>query len=310
MTLGNVWALIKDVSEVTTIEANYDFEDKISFANVIVGGLYRSFTLDTDGSLYTDYNDPIEFDEYGVFAQMQKDLFNDSVSLTASMRYDKQSVMEDANVTPRVGFLFKLSDKSNIRASAQLGFRNPTNQDKFIGLFNGEELLLGTSRDNIDRFNQNLGAADLDGDGVDETVFNWTGDYVLNNALNKSAYDRDGTILAENLDYVEAEKVTSYDIGYRFNSKNFTLDVNAYYSQYENYIGTNSVYVPASVLVNGAIAQGLPNDQAVAATMAGGGYLQFGMDANLDVPFNTFGMSLEAITKLSASTNEFHIRIQ
>ena len=299
---GTLGALIVDVSEVSTFEANYDFEDKISFANLIVGGLYRSFNLDTDGTLYTDYDDPIEYNEFGVFAQMQKDLFDDNVSLTASMRYDKQSVMEDANVTPRMGLLFKLSDKSNVRVSAQLGFRNPTNQDKFIGLFNGQELLLGTTEDNIDRFNQDLGAADLDGDGVAETAFNWTGDWVFNNAFNKSAFDSSGTLLAEELNYVEAEKVTSYDIGYRYNTKNFTLDVNAYYSQYENFIGTNSVYVPASILVNGAIAQGLPSDQAIAATMAGGGFLQFGMDANLDVPFDTFGMSLEAITKLNAST--------
>ena len=299
---GTLGALIKDVSEVSTFEANYDFEDKISFANLIVGGLYRDFNLDTDGTLYTDYDDPIEYNEYGVFAQMQKDLFDDNVSLTASMRYDKQSVMEDANVTPRLGLLFKLSDKSNVRVSAQLGYRNPTNQDKFIGLFNGQELLLGTTEDNIDRFNQDLGAADLDGDGIAETAFNWTGDYVFNNAYNKSAFDSSGTLLAEDLDYVEAEKVTSYDIGYRYNTKNFTLDVNAYYSQYENFIGTNSVYVPASILVNGAIAQGLPSDQAIAATMAAGGFLQFGMDANLDVPFDTFGMSLEAITKLNEST--------
>ena len=299
---GTLGALIVDVSEVSTFEANYDFEDKISFANLIVGGLYRSFNLDTDGTLYTDYDDPIEYNEFGLFAQMQKDLFDDNVSLTASMRYDKQSVMEDANVTPRMGLLFKLSDKSNVRVSAQLGFRNPTNQDKFIGLFNGQELLLGTTEDNIDRFNQDLGAADLDGDGVAETAFNWTGDWVFNNAFNKSAFDSSGTLLAEELNYVEAEKVTSYDIGYRYNTKNFTLDVNAYYSQYENFIGTNSVYVPASILVNGAIAQGLPSDQAIAATMAGGGFLQFGMDANLDVPFDTFGMSLEAITKLNAST--------
>ena len=303
---GTLGALIKDISEVSTFEANYDFEDKISFANLIVGGLYRSFNLDTDGTLYTDYNDPIEYDEYGLFAQMQKDLFDGNISLTASMRYDKQSVMEDANVTPRMGLLFKLSDKSNFRVSGQLGFRNPTNQDKFIGLFNGAELLLGTTEDNIDRFNQTLGGTtlDLDGDGVNETpvAFNWTGDWVFNNAFNKSAFDSSGTLLAEELDYVEAEKVTSYDVGYRYNTKNFTLDVNAYYSQYENYIGTNSVYVPAAELV--AIGQqvGLTADQAIANTMNNGGYLQFGMDANLDVPFDTFGMSLEAITKLNAST--------
>ena len=287
---GALGALIKDLSEVTTVEANYDFEDKISFANLIVGGLYRSFTLDTDGTLYTDYDEAIEYDEYGVYAQAQKDLFNNNLSVTASMRYDKQSVMEDANVTPRLGLLFKLSDKSNIRLSGQVGYRNPTNQDKFIGLFNGEEVLLGATRENIDRFSTNLGG------------FDWTGNQVFDTALNKSSFDNGGNIVSEVLDYVEAEKVTSYDIGYRFNSKNFTLDINAYYSQYENFIGTNSVYVPVDIVVAGGVAAGLSPEAATQAAMEAGAFAQFGVDANLDVPFDTFGMSLEAITKLSAST--------
>ena len=281
---GSLGALIKDISAVTTLEANYDFEDKIEFANLIVGGLYRSFNLDTDGSLYTDYDEPIEYDEYGVYAQLQKDLFNNNVSVTASMRYDKQSVMEDANVTPRLGLLFKLSDQSNIRVSGQVGYRNPTNQDKFIGLFNGAEVLLGSTRENIDRYSSNLGG------------FDWTGNQVFETALNKRAFDTDGSIVEEELNYVEAEKVTSYDIGYRFNSKNFTLDMNAYYSQYENYIGTNSVYVPAAI-------DGLPVGGTTAATMALGAFAQFGVDSNLDVPFDTYGFSLEAIQKLNASTS-------
>ncbi len=276
---GDLGALIKDISTVSTFEANYDFEDKISFANVIVGGLYRNFTLDTDGTLYTDYDDPIEYDEFGVYAQVQKDLFNENVSMTASMRYDKQSVMEDANVTPRLGLLFKLSEQSNIRVSGQVGYRNPTNQDKFIGLYNGEEVLLGSTKENIDRFNTNLGG------------FDWTGNQVFETALNKSAFDTDGSIVSEELSYVEAEKVTSYDLGYRYNSRNFTLDMNAYYSQYENFIGTNSVYVPAAIGQPAAVAMGL------------GAYAQFGVDANLDVPFDTYGFSLEAIQRLNASTS-------
>ena len=272
---GVLGALIKDVSEVYTFEANYDFEDKWDFANVIVGGLYRSFNLDTDGTLYTDYNDPIEYNEFGMYAQVQKDLMGDDLSLTASMRYDKQSVMEDANVTPRLGLLYKLSDKSNIRLSAQVGYRNPTNQDKFIGLYNGEEVLLGATEENIDRYQSNLGG------------FDWTGNQVFESALNKSSWDNGGNIVSESLDFVEAEKVVSYDIGYRFNSRDFTLDMNAYYSQYENFIGTNSVYVPAA---------GLPVDFA----MANGAFLQFGVDANLDVPFDTYGVSIEAIKKLNS----------
>ena len=301
---GSLGALIKDISEVSTFEASYNFLDNLEGANLVVGALYRDFNLDTDATLYTDYNDPIQYAEYGGYAQLL--LEDDNRSVTFSMRYDKQTVMDKGNITPRVGYMFKLSDNSNIRVSTQLGYRNPTNQDKFIGLFNGAEFLLGTTEDNIDRFNQQLGGTilDLDMDGTPETPidFNWTGDWVFNNAFNKSAFDSSGQLLAEELDYVEAEKVTSHDIGYRYNSKNFTLDVNAYYSEYENYIGTNSVYVPAAELV--AIGQqvGLTADQAIANTMANGGYLQFGMDANLDVPFITRGMSVEAIQKLNSST--------
>jgi outer membrane receptor protein involved in Fe transport len=269
-------ARIIDVSTVSTFEANYDFEDKIDFANLIVGGLVRSFNLDTEGTLYTDYDEAIEFNEFGVYAQMQKDLMDDNLSLTASMRYDKQDVMEDANITPRLGLLYKLSDNSNIRVSAQVGYRNPTNQDKFIGLFNGEEVLLGSTKENIDRFSTNLGG------------FDWTGNQVFDTALNKSSWDNGGNVVSESLDYVEAEKVTSYDIGYRYNSKDFTLDMNAYYSQYENFIGTNSVYVPAAI--------GQPAEVA----MALGAFAQFGVDANLDVPFDTYGFSVEAIKRFSS----------
>ena len=277
-TNGSLGAVIKDQSAAYTFEANYDFEDKIKFANVLVGGLFRSFNLDTDGTLYTDYDAPIEYSEFGVYGQMQKDLFEEKVSLTASLRYDKVEVMEDANITPRLGLLFKIAENKNLRVSAQVGYRNPTNQDKFIGLYNGQEVLLGSTRQNIDRFDTDLGG------------FNWTGNQVFETAVNKSAWDNGGNVVSEALDYIEAEKVTSFDVGYRFNSKDFTIDMNAYWSDYENYIGTNSVYVPAAI--------GLPAEQAMAA----GAFAQFGVDANLDVPFSTHGFSLEAIKQFSPKT--------
>jgi len=288
---GFLGARIQDVSEVYTFEANYDFEDKWDFANLIVGGLYRGFNLDTEGTLYTDYFDPITWNEFGVYAQMQKDLMNDDLSLTASMRYDKQSVMDDANVTPRIGLLYKLNDNSNIRVSAQVGYRNPTNQDKFIGVYNFEETLLGTTPDNIDRFGSDpLRGQLLENDGIAQ----FTGADVFANALNKSIWDNQGEATAENVDYVEAEKVVSYDIGYRYNSKDFTLDFNAYYSQYENYIGTNSVYVP--FLTDLETGSSLTPQEA----MADGNYHQFGLDANLSVPFDTYGVSVEAIKRFNS----------
>ena len=286
---GALGAVIKDVSTVTTFEANYDFKDDIKFANIVVGGIYRSFNLDTDGTLYTDYDAPIEYTEFGMYGQVQKDLFDDNVSLTASLRYDKVEVMEDANVTPRVGLLFKLAENKNLRLSAQVGYRNPTNQDKFIGLYNGEEVLLGSTRQNIDRFATNLGG------------FDWTGNQVFQTAINKSAWDNGSNVVSEILDYVEAEKVTSYDIGYRYNTKDFTIDMNAYWSDYSNFIGTNSVYVPVDVVVGQLEGLGLNNAQATFGAMDAGAFAQFGVDANLDVPFSTHGFSLEAIKRFSST---------
>jgi outer membrane receptor protein involved in Fe transport len=197
--------------------------------------------------------------------------------------------MEDANVTPRVGLLFKLAENKNLRLSAQVGYRNPTNQDKFIGLYNGEEVLLGSTRQNIDRFATNLGG------------FDWTGNQVFETAINKSAWDNGASVVSEILDYVEAEKVTSYDIGYRYNTKDFTIDMNAYWSDYSNFIGTNSVYVPVDVVVGQFEAAGLSNALATQQAMGAGAFAQFGVDANLDVPFSTHGFSLEAIKKFSST---------
>lgn len=273
-------AQIQDISAAYTFEANYDFEDKIDFANLIVGGLYRSFNLDTGGTLYTDYDAPIEYSEFGVYAQAEKNLFNDFVTLTASMRYDKVEVMENANISPRLGLLFNLSDKENIRFSIQKGFRNPTNQDKFIGLFNGARTLLGTTEQNIDRFSQPSQLQNTQ-------VVNLTGADVWNNAFYADSLED------ADLSYVEAEEVTSLELGYRYNTSGFSLDINAYYSDYSNYIGTDYVLVPfyTDAITNKADA------------LAAGSVHEFGVDANLDVPFSTYGVSLEAIKSISPKTN-------
>jgi hypothetical protein len=274
-------AQILDLSKAYTFEANYDFEDKIEFADVIVGGIFRSFDLNTDGTLYTDYDgDGIQYNEFGAYAQMKKDLFSDFVTLTASLRYDKVEVLDNANIAPRAGLLFNLSDNQNIRLSAQKGFRTPTNQDKFIGLFNGARTLLGTTRQNVERFSQPTQLQN-------QQVVNITGQDVWNDAFYAD------TLEDANLEYVESEEITSYEIGYRFNSNNFTLDFNAYYSQYENYIGTDYVLVPFYT----------DPSQTRSDALSTGSVTEFGVDANLDTEFNTKGVSLEAIQRLNSSTS-------
>jgi len=57
--------------------------------------------------------------------------------------------------------------------------------------------------------------------------------------------------------------------------------------------------VPVDVVVGQLEGLGLTNAAATQTAMGNGAFAQFGVDANLDVPFSTYGLSIEAIKKLS-----------
>ena len=48
-------AKIIDVSKIYNYEIDYDFEDKLSIGQLIVGANLRQYNLNTKGTLYTDY---------------------------------------------------------------------------------------------------------------------------------------------------------------------------------------------------------------------------------------------------------------
>ena len=71
-----------------------------NFAEVLVGGNYRRFVLNSQGTLFADSTDPIGINEYGAYVQITKPLFDDFVKLTLSGRYDKNSNFK-GRFTPR-----------------------------------------------------------------------------------------------------------------------------------------------------------------------------------------------------------------
>ena len=196
--------------------------------------------------------------------------------MSGSLRYDKQTVLEEGNITPRLGLLFNLSENQNIRFSAQQGFRNPTNQDKFIGYSQGTYTILGSSKESIERFNQTVGLRN----GVTHT---YTGPYVLENAFDIISGD------AVTLDYVKPEVVTMLELGYRYNISDLTFDVSAYYSNYQDKIAGKFINSPV-------LTSTLTTAEAA---IAGGSFYGFQVDSNLDEEFNAYGVSLEATKSVS-----------
>ena len=86
----------KDNSKIYHVDGNYNFGDKIDFAEVQVGGSYRTYRLNSFGTIYADADGPISYSELGVYTQLQKTIeLNESLELklTGSARYDKSELI-------------------------------------------------------------------------------------------------------------------------------------------------------------------------------------------------------------------------
>ncbi len=126
----------QDASKYYHGDANYNLSHLIDFADIQVGGSYRKYSLNSNGTIYTDYDGSIDYSEFGIYTQIQKEFpLNEDMDLklTGSARYDKSEFF-DGFVSPRISAALTLNRNHNVRASVQTGFRNPTTQDLFIGL--------------------------------------------------------------------------------------------------------------------------------------------------------------------------------
>jgi len=232
-------AKFRDETKLYHANGNYNFQDVINFAEIQVGGSYRRYSLNSFGNIFTDSDGPINYDEFGMYTQVQKGFLEEErLKVTASIRYDKAQNF-DGNFSPRVSFAYAGGENKNqnFRASFQTGFRNPTTQDQYIGLDVGSATLLGGVEDNLDRFSTTFG----DGTGATYTL---TGRDVYANSYTAAS---GGTVKAD-VAYIKPEKVTAYEVGYRgllnAGSQRFTIDLSVYYNQYEDFIANTNVIVP------------------------------------------------------------------
>ena len=268
-------AKLTDNTETQSFEVNYDLTDRVDFADIIIGGSYRNSDLNTSGSVLTDYDGPISYYQYGMYTQAKKDL--GKLSLTGSIRYDKSEFF-DAVFTPRLGALYNISNNQNLRVSYQTGFRNPTNQDQYIGLVGSRTVLMGSSPDSVNRFNVTFDR-DRNPDTTDD-VAQVTGDFVFNNAISPTLLST-GEVVPVEVKNVEPEYIVSYDIGYRFNTSTTSFDIASYLSQYDNFIATQDVLVPLQY-----------GGQDVNTAIANGDLFPFSIDGNIDEEVSSYGLSV------------------
>ncbi|MCF7566865.1 TonB-dependent receptor [Sabulilitoribacter arenilitoris] len=244
----------QDASKYYHTNGNYNLSHLIDFADIQVGGSYRKYSLNSGGTIYTDADGAIDYSEFGVYTQIQKNLkLNENLNLrlTGSARYDKSEFF-DGFISPRLSAGLTVNENHNIRASVQTGFRNPTTQDLFIGLDATRAILVGAAPDNLDRYSGTYGvsaAGQIAGQpstvtrtGRDAYENSYTETSVIKFLANGGANVND--LEVANPDLVKPEQITSAEVGYRGKLNKIIIDFSAYYNSYKDFISQTYVRSP------------------------------------------------------------------
>ena len=206
-----------DRSDLYNVEGNYNFSSiTSSVADILVGGNYRKYVLNSQGTLFADTAGPIGIREFGAYIQASRDL--GAVKLTASGRYDKNQNFK-GRFTPRVTAVVKAGDNSNIRLSYQTAYRFPSTQQQWI---------------NLDLVSYKL----IGGNEAFRTIYNFD---------RNPVYDRDslrgGKTVALPFQQLKPEALSSFELGYKslIADGKLLIDAYGYAGQYTDFLARRVV---------------------------------------------------------------------
>lgn len=206
--------LFLDRSDLWMTEGQYNFSNVIKWAEVLVGGNWKQYVLNSEGTLFADTKgSPIKINEYGGYVQIGREVIKNRLNLNASARYDKNEFFK-GRFTPRFTALLKLAPDHNVRLSYQTAYRFPSTQQQWIDLSVGAGRLIGANISLWQKYN-----------------------LINNPGYNPSNY-------AEKISYKEVspETVRSFEGGYKaLIAKKLLLDLYGYYGAYENFISRRDV---------------------------------------------------------------------
>lgn len=288
----------QDASKYYHGDANYNLSHLIDFAEIQVGGSFRRYSLNSSGTIYTDLDGPINYSEFGVYTQIQKNLElsdNLDLKLTGSVRFDKSEFF-DGFFSPRLSAGLTVNQNHNFRASVQTGFRNPTTQDLFIGLDAGRAILIGAAPENLDRYVRTFDISN-EGQAIGQPgSVTQTGRVAYENSYKASSVQEfgdsknPGDLEVANPDLIKPEQVTSAEVGYRGKFNRIIVDLSVYYNSYTDFISQEVVISPF---------YGTAGDGGLSiAAIANDDYQAWSTYTNSPADVNSYGASIGLSTKI------------
>jgi outer membrane receptor protein involved in Fe transport len=269
--------LFLDKTDLYSMEGQYNLSSVTKdVADILIGGNFRRFVLNSQGTLFADYNGPIGINEFGGYIQATR-RFAERLTLTGSVRYDKNQNFE-GRFTPRATAVVQLNKNNNIRLSFQTAYRFPSTQQQWINLNVGGNVQL------------------IGGVPFFDNYFNFNS----NPLYSIESINSGGTPQKAVIPDFKPESVTSYELGYKglvANNK-LLIDLYGYYGRYQNFLvrqlgvqsksGNPAVLTPSTIR-NSSIATifSLPtNTTSIVTTYGWGVGLEYKLPVNFYINTN------------------------
>ena len=248
-------------SSFVHVEGQYDFSHLIPFIQILAGANYRDYIVTPDGNNYVNpkaYADPKESNKkfdyytYGAFVQATKQLFEEKLKITASLRADKTEYFS-TKLNPRVAAVYSPTVQHNFRVSFQNGYRFPTLFEGFAYVNNGGVRRLG----GLPVIAQHTQAFENSYVNTSVTAFKNAVNADLNGGTGISQADaiqkEAGLLTQSTYNYIQPEHINSFEAGYKgvlFDNKLF-VDIDYYFSAYDHFIGQLDITQPKTGTIGG-----------------------------------------------------------
>jgi outer membrane receptor protein involved in Fe transport len=217
-------ARFMDASDMYHFEGQYNFSDKIKWAELLVGASYRLYSLNSHGTIFADTSGRIGISEVGGYAQLSKWVIDDRLKLTVSGRYDKNENFK-GRFTPRATALIKVAKDNSFRLSYQQAYRFPSTQDQWINLRTPASVLIGGLPDFYTFFHFDNSPA-------------YTAESINQFRVSQDPHD----LVVADFGTLKPEIANSYEVGYRgLITKDLLIDAYGYYSAYKDFLGRKAV---------------------------------------------------------------------
>ncbi len=207
-----------DRSDLYNVEGNYNLSKFTGkFAKILVGGNFRRFVLNSEGTLFADSTGtPISINEVGGYVQASKEF--GPVILTASGRYDKNENFK-GKFTPRVTAVIEVAPQNNIRMSYQTAYRFPSTQQQWINLDLVSYKLIGGNADFRQHFN-----------------------FDSNPIYYRDSLAKGKTVPVPNVEF-KPESLNSFELGYKgvVADNKLLIDMYGYIGQFQNFLARRIV---------------------------------------------------------------------